>query len=460
MPDHFRPLDRDTLLLLPPSLQDWLPEDHLARFVVDVIAKLDMEPIRSRYSGRGSAAYQPEMMIALLLYGYATGVFSSRRLERATYDSVAFRFITADQHPEHDTISDFRKRFLPQVKGFFEQLLLVASEAGLLKVGRVSVDGTKIKANASKNHALSYAYAKRLKVRLKREVDQLMKLAEKADKDDLPDGLDIPKELTRRHERLATIDQALSEIRSREQERIGTEQVAHQAKMSERRAKERKRGAPFRRAKPKAPSRKIRPEAQVNLTDSESRIMPSSGGFVQAYNAQAAIDTESRLMVSTFVSQAPVDANLLGPTIESLKALPEQTGHVTELLADAGYFSAANVEKTINAGLTPYIAPSRDRHYEGLGRFAEPPNLAPGADSVEKMRHRLKTQAGRKIYAVRKSTIEPSFGIIKSALGFRQFLLRGKTKVGAEWSLVCMGYNLKRMHRLTATSYVKWVNAG
>jgi hypothetical protein len=395
-----------------------------------------------------------------LLYGYATGVFSSRRLERATYDSVAFRFISADQHPEHDTISDFRKRFLPEVKALFERILLIASEAGLLKVGRVSVDGTKIKANASKNHALSYAYAKKLKARLKREVDQLMRLAAKADKDDLPDGLDIPKELARRHERLETIDKALADIRAREEERIGAEQAAHQAQMAQRRAKERKRGAPYRRAKPKAPSRKIRPEAQVNLTDPESRIMPSNAGFVQAYNAQSAIDTESRLMVSTLASQSPTDRTLLDPMIESLKALPEELGHVSELLADAGYFSAANVEKTVAAGMTPYIATGRQRHYEGLARFDEPPALPPGADNVEQMRHRLKTQAGRKIYAERKSTIEPGFGIVKSVLGFRQFLLRGGAKVDAEWSLVCTGYNLKRMHRLSGLRQVKWVKAG
>jgi transposase len=460
MPDHFKPLDRDTLLLLPPSLQDWFPEDHLARFVVDVVGKLNVEPIRSQYSGRGSAAYQPEMMVALLLYGYATGVFSSRRLERATYDSVAFRFITADQHPEHDTISEFRKRFLPEIKALFEEILLIASASGLLKVGRVSVDGTKIKANASKNHALSYAYATKLKVRLKREVDQLMRLAAKADKDDLPDGLDIPKELARRHERLETIDQALADIRAREGERIAAEQAAHKEKMATRRAKERKRGAPYKRAKPKAPSRKIRPEAQVNLTDPESRIMLSSAGFVQAYNAQSAIDTESRLMVSTFASQAPTDQNLLEPMIESLKALPKEIGHVSELLADAGYFSGANVEKAVTAGITPYIATGRQKHYEGLSRFDEPPALPQGADNVEQMRHRLKTQDGRKIYAERKSTIEPGFGIVKSVLGFRQFLLRSHEKVDGEWSLVCSGYNLKRMHRLTSLKQVKWEQAG
>lgn len=460
MPDHFKPLDRDTLLLLPPSLNDWLPEDHLARFVADVVTKLDVRPIRARYAGRGTAAYQPEMMVGLLLYGYATGVFSSRKLERATYDSVAFRYLSADQHPEHDTISDFRKRFLPELKELFEQILLIAAESGLLKVGRVSLDGTKIKANASKHHALSHEYAKKLKIRLKREVAQLMRLAAKADKDDLPDGLDIPKELARREARLARIDEAQAAIRAREQERIGTEQSAHRAKMATRRERERKRGKAFRRPAPKAPSRQIRPQAQVNLTDDESRIMPSSEGFVQAYNAQAGVDTESRLIVGSFVSQAPTDRTLLEPMIEALGALPLQTGLVSEVLADAGYFSAANVTRCVATGLTPYIATGRDKHYEGLSRFAEPPDLLPDADAVDQMQHRLKTQAGRKVYGQRKSTVEPTFGIIKSVLGFRQFLLRGHDKVDAEWRLVCMGFNVKRMHTLSAQKNVKWVKTG
>jgi transposase len=276
MADHFKPLDRDTMFLLPPSIQDWLPEKHLARFVVDIVAKLDMMPIRQRYSARGSQAYQPEMMVALLFYGYATGTFSSRKLERATYDSVAFRYITANQNPEHDTISDFRRRFLPQLQSFFEQILLIAGESGLLKVGRVSVDGTKIKANASKHHALSYGHATKLERRIKREVEQLMRLAEEADAADVPDGLDIPAELARREERLRVIDEAKERIRKREQERLAAEQATYKKKLDERDQRERETGKKTGGPKPKPPSRGIDPKAQINLTDEESRIMPSS----------------------------------------------------------------------------------------------------------------------------------------------------------------------------------------
>src|ERR1035438_9443914 len=208
---------------MPPSVQEWIPDDHLARFIVDVVAKLDVQPIRVRYAGRGLAAYQPEMMVALLLYGYATGVFSSRKLERATYDSVAFRYITANQHPEHDTISDFRLRFLPQLAALFAQVLLIASESGLLKVGRVSVDGTKIRANASKHHALSYGHATKLERRIKPEVERLLRRAEQADSSDKSDGIDIPAELALREERLRVIDEAKTRIREREQERIAAE---------------------------------------------------------------------------------------------------------------------------------------------------------------------------------------------------------------------------------------------
>jgi transposase len=229
--ENFKPLDRDTLFLMPPSVQEWIPDNHLARFIVDVVAKLDLHPIRSRYAGRGSAAYQPEMMVALLLYGYATGVFSSRKLERATYDSVAFRYITSNQHPEHDTISDFRRRFLVQLEALFAQVLLIAGESGLLKVGRVSLDGTKIRANASKHHALSYGHATKLERRIKAEVARLMRRAEQADTSDKSDGIDIPAELARREERLRTIDAAKARIREREQERIAAEERVYQQRI-------------------------------------------------------------------------------------------------------------------------------------------------------------------------------------------------------------------------------------
>ena len=417
MTGRFRSLDRETLWLLPPSIQDWLPGDHLARFIADVVAKLDLSMIRAQYAGRGSEAYQPEMMIGLLFYGYATGVFSSRKLERATYDSVAFRFLTADQHPEHDTISDFRRRFLPELASLFEQILLIAGESGVLKVGRVSIDGSKVKANASKHSALSYAYATKLEQKIKREVAELMRLAEEADTSETPDGMNLPEELTRRENRLRAIEEAKARIRVREQERIAAEQEAHEAKMKARREKEQRTGKKTTGKKPKRPSRAIDPKAQVNLTDDESRIMPTSGGgFDHAYNAQIAVDCVSRLIVSNDVSQRPTDRTLLVENIEKLGALPPEVGTVTEVLADAGYFSKENVVACVAHEMTPYISDAREPHYLGLRRFRQPPPLKPGASEVERVRHRLRTLEGRAVYALRKSTVEPVIGIVKSVL--------------------------------------------
>jgi transposase len=449
MSEHFRPLDRDTLFLFPPSVQEWLPEDHLARFIAEIVGKLDLRALRAGYAGRGLAAYQPEMMVALLFYGYATGVFSSRKLERATYDSVAFRYIAANQHPEHDTIATFRRRFLPEVKVCFKQILLIAAESGMLKVGRVSIDGTKVKANASKYHALSYAHATKLERRIKNEIERLLRTAEKADVGDVSDGMDVPAELARRETRLQAIAEAKERIRVREQERIASEQAAHDQKMAARAARERETGKKTGGFKPKRPARAMNPNAQINLTDDESRIMPTGEGFVQAYNAQGAVDCGSLLLVNVDVSQCPTDRTLLESTIAHLVALPEQLGAVTEVLADAGYFSEGNIEACERHQLTPYISVARERHAGGLGRFREPPQLPEGATAKERMQHRLRTKDGRKIYGQRKATIEPRFGNIKSVHGFRQFSLRGYEKVCGEWQIMGSAYNLKRMHTLT-----------
>jgi len=449
MSDHFRPLDRDTLFLFPPSVQEWLPEDHLARFIAEIVGKLDLRSLRAGYAGRGVEAYQPEMMVALLFYGYATGVFSSRKLERATYDSVAFRYIAANQHPEHDTIATFRRRFLPEVKACFKQILLIAAESGMLKVGRVSIDGTKVKANASKHHALSYAHAAKLERRIKNEIDRLLRMAEKADVGDVSDGMDIPAELARRETRLQAIAEAKERIRVREQERIASEQAAYDQKMAERVARERETGKKTGGFKAKRPSRAMKPTAQINLTDDESRIMPTGEGFVQGYNAQGAVDCDSLLLVNVDVSQCPTDRTLLEPTIAHLVALPEQLGAVNEILADAGYFSEGNIEACERHLLTPYISVGRERHAGGLGRFREPPRLVEGATPKERMQHRLRTKDGRAIYGQRKATIEPRFGNIKSVHGFRQFSLRGHENVCGEWQIVGTAYNLKRMYTLT-----------
>lgn len=456
MPDHFKPLDRYTLFLLPPSVQDWLPQDHLARYVVDLVGKLDMTPIRASYAGRGSEAYQPEMMVALLFYGYATGTFSSRKLERATYDSVAVRYITANQHPEHDTISNFRLRFLPQVQACFEQILLIAAESGLLKVGRVSIDGTKVKANASKHHALSYGHATKLERRIKNEVQRLMRMAQKADSRERPDGLDIPAELARREDRLKAIDEAKARIREREEQRIAAERAEYERKMNARRERENETGKKTKGRRPKPPSRALDPKAQINLTDEESRIMPSAEGMVQAYNAQAVVDCASQLVLSAEVSQRPTDRTLLADAVAACQALPQELGVVGELLADAGYFSEGNVVLCEAARITPFISFGRESHAGGLARFCMPKDLPDDASPVDRARHRLTTPAGRATYGQRKATAEPVFGTIKQALGFRQFLLRGVEKARGEWKLINAARNIKRMERLRAPGMTAW----
>lgn len=451
MQPRFIAVDRETLYLLPPSVQDWLPAGHLARFVVEIVEQLDLRPLKASYAGRGSQPYNPEMLVALLFYGYATGVFSSRQLERQTYDSVAFRFIAANRHPDHDTIATFRRRFLPQLNPLFAQILLIAHQMGVLKLGRVSLDGSKIKANASKHKALSYAYACKLEAQIKAEVADLLKKAEAADRADLPDGMDIPEELERRETRLAAIAEAKAEIKRRAAERYAREQAVYEKKLAERAQKERATGKKAKGKHPKPPQPGPTAKDQVNLTDEESRIMPTSGGgFEQTYNAQAGVDTASKLIVSAHVTPHPNDKQELVPTLEILTSLPQPLGTVTELIADNGYFSEANVTASEGEGITPYIAADRQPHHPPLAeRFREPPPLPDHADSVTRMKHRLQTTAGKKVYAQRKVTSEPVFGIIKAVMGFRSFLLRGLDAVAGEWNLVCMAYNIKKLHTLT-----------
>lgn len=446
----FVEVDRETQYLLPPSLQDWLPEGHLARFVVEIVEQLDLRFLKATYAGRGSQPYNPEMLVALLFYGYATGVFSSRKLERNTYDSVAFRFVAANSHPDHDTIATFRKRFLPELNSLFVQILLIAHQMQVLELGSVSLDGSKVKANASKHKALSYGHACKLEAQLKSEVAELLKKAEAADRADIPDGMNIPEELARREKRLAAIAVAKAEIEKRAAERHAREQAAYERKVAERAKKEQATGKKAKGKEPKQPEAGPTTKDQVNLTDKESRIMPTSGGgFEQTYNAQAAVDTASKLIVTAHITQQPNDKQELVPTLNDLAALPEELGAATELIADSGYLSETNVAACEENGITPYIAVDRQSHHQPLmERFTEPPPLPEDADSVTRMKHRLKTVAGKAIYAQRKVTSEPVFGIIKAIMGFRSFLLRGLEAVTGEWNLVCMAYNIKKLHAL------------
>lgn len=449
---NFRPIDRETGFLLPPSVDEWLPERHLARFVVEVIDGLDLRAMSGSYRGSGSASYHPAMLLGILIYGYATGVFSSRKLERATYDSVAFRFIAANDHPDHDTIATFRRRFLKEIEALFVQVLLLAREMGVLKMGTVALDGTKIHANASRHSALSYEHAGKIEARLEAEVADLMARAEAADQADVPDGMSIPEELARREERLRGIAEARAKIEARAKERHARELAEHEAKLAARAAKQAATGKKPGGKPPQPPTPEPSPKDQINLTDADSRIMPvAGGGFDQCYNAQAAVAAGSMLVVATDVVQAPNDKQQIEPTLKTLDALPDDLGDVENLLADTGYFSEANVEACVKAGVEPAIAMGRQPHHPPLAeRFETPPKAPENPTPVEAMGHRLKTPEGRKLYALRKQTPEPVFGIIKSVLGFRQFSMRGLEKARGEWSLVTMAWNLKRLFVLGA----------
>ena len=448
---NFRTIDRETGFLLPPSVDEWLPEKHLARFVVEVMEGLDLRTMSGSYRGSGSASYHPRMLLGILVYGYATGIFSSRKLERATYDSVAFRFIAANDHPDHDTIATFRRRFLKEIEALFVEVLQLAREMGVLKLGTIGLDGTKVHANASRHSALSYEHAGKIEAQLKAEVAELLARAEAADKADIPDGMSIPDELARREDRLQKIAQARTKIEARARERFAREQAGHEAKLAAREAKTAATGKKPGGKPPQPPAPGPLPADQINLTDEESRIMPvAGGGFEQCYNAQAAVAQGSLLVIAGDVVQASNDKQQIEPMLGKIAALPEELGQTATLLADSGYFSAGNVAACEAAGIEPMIAMGRQPHHPPLAeRFADAPPAPETPTPVEAMAHRLKTPEGRKLYALRKQTPEPVFGIIKSVLGFRQFLLRGLDKVRGEWSLVTMAWNIKRMFALS-----------
>jgi transposase len=444
---NFRPSDRLTNFLLPPSVDEWLPQRHLARFVVEVIESLDLTAMSKSYRGTGSASYHPAPLLGLLIYGYATGVFSSRKLERATHDSVAFRFIAANDHPDHDTIATFRRRFLKDIEVLFVKVLLLAREMGVLKMGTVALDGTKIHANASRHSALSYEHAGKIEAQLKAEVAELLAKAEAADQTDIPDGMSIPDELARREDRLKKLAAAKAKIEARAAERYARELAEHEAKLAAREAKTVATGKKPGGKPPQPPVEGPSPKDQINLTDEDSRIMPvAGGGFEQCYNAQAAVAADSMLVIAADVVQAPNDKQQIKLMLNHIDALPDALGEVERLLADTGYFSAANVAACEAARIEPLIAMGRQPHHPPMGEFFCEDPLAPeNPTPLEAMAHRLKTRAGRDLYALRKQIPEPVFGIIKSVMGFRQFLLRGIDKVRGEWRLVTMAWNLKRM---------------
>ena len=452
MARRFKRVDYEKSLEQTVTIKECLPADHLARFIVAVIALLDLSAIYAQYALLGGEAYAPEILLGLLFYGYATGVFSSRKIEKATYESIPFRFIAGGLHPDHDTIANFRKTFLLEITDLFAQVLVIAHEMGLLKLGNISLDGSKIHADASKSHAVSYGRLLELEQRLRAEVEELMALGEQADQVDLPEGLEVEVEVALRQERLANLARAKEVLEARAQERYEAEKAEYEAKLREREEKAQQTGRKPRGRAPQPPTPGPRPKDQYNFTDPDSRIMKNSNndGFDQHYNVQAAVDQDSRLIVGNTVSNHPNDKGEAIPTVD---AIPAEVGKPEAAALDNGYFSPTNIEELETRGIDPYIATGQDRHHQSWQeRFAQQPEPpAEDASPIVKMAYKLKTDIGKIIYGLRKCTVEPVIGIIKETLGFRQFSLRGQVAVVGEWCLVCLAYNLKRLHVLVGS---------
>jgi transposase len=427
MAKTYRPYVPEQDLLLPPSLREWLPEDHLAFFVSDLIDQLDLSAITTGYEDeeRGYPPYHPVMLTKVLVYAYCVGVFSSRKIRRRLTEDVAFRVLAAGNQPDFRTIADFRKTHLPALKGFFEQVLRLARELGAPRVGRVALDSSKIKANASKHKAMSYGRMREKQRQLRDEVKQLLDQAEAADAaEDAEYGSDrrgdeLPVELQSRESRLKRIREAKRALEARAKEEAATA------------------GKPAESAKPD-------PKAQYNFTDPESRIMKGPDGFVQAYNVQVAVD-ELQLIVGHAVTQETNDKKQLMPMISTIA---QQSGDTpSQLLADAGYCSDENLIAIADTTVDAYISTRKQKHGERPGPCPRGP-LPTTATPVDRMARKLLTKAGARVYAARKAIVEPVIGQIKQARGFRQFLLRGFEKVQGEWSLVCTTHNMLKLYRL------------
>ena len=445
----FKTADYAATLELQVRLGDCLPPEHLARFVVDTIGVLDLSAIYARYGPKGGQPYDPALLLGVLFYGYVTGVFSSRKLERATYEGLPFRYIAGDLHPDHDTIAHFRRTFLAEIQEAFVQILLVAQQVGVLELAVASQDGTKIHADASKSQAVSYQRLLELVPRLQAEVATLFALAEQAEQQEVPAGLAVAQEVARRQARLEQLALAKAVLEARAAERYAAEQAAYEAKVAERAAKAARTGKQPRGKPPTPPTPGPREKDQYNFTDPASRIMKNGtdAGFDQHYNAQLVVDQASLLVVSTTLSDHPNDQGEVAPTLD---AIAPAVGRPTAVALDAGFFSAANIRACAQRGIEPYIAPGREAHQQTLADLLAPaPGPPPaGASARVQMAYKLRTPEGQAIYRARKRTVEPVIGIIKEVLGFRQFSLRGAHAAAGEWCLVCLAYNLKRLHVL------------
>jgi transposase len=444
---QFRQADYVATESLEIKMGDALPEDHLARYIVSVVRLLDLDDIYAKYGARGGSPYGPELLLGLLLYGYATGTFSSRKIERATYEQIPYRYIAGNMNPDHDTINEFRKQNLPELKGLFVQVLLMAHMVGYLKLGNISIDGTKIHADASKSKAVSYGRIGQMEEQLQQEIDHLFQLAQEAD--GTGDDFDIDNEIQRRRGKLSNLAKAKAVLDARAAERDAENEAVYQEKMAARKAKEERTGKKSRGRKPKPPETGPRDKEQYNFTDPESHIMKNGNkkGFEQCFNGQAAVEHESRLVVGNALSNHPNDKQ---EAIPALDAIPAALGTPDAAALDNGYMSPTNIAEFEKRGITPYIATGRDSHHFDLDclladELDPPPD---NASHMVKMLYALKTEAGKAIYKLRKSTVEPVFGIIKEVMGFRQFSLRGLAAASGEWNLVCLAYNLKRLHVL------------
>ena len=449
MARKFRTADYEKTLDLQITLRDVLPPYHLARFIVDVVSQLDLQPIYKQYGDQGGPPYAPEVLLGLLIYGYATGVFSSRKIEQATYEVLPFRFIAGDMHPDHDTIANFRKQFLAELKELFVQILLIAQEMGHLQLGNVSLDGSKIHADASKSKAVSYKRLLAIEAYLQAEVNELFTLAEAADGGQLPDEMNIPDEIERRKQQLARLAEAKKVLEARAQARYEAEKAEYDAKMQARKEKAAQKGRKPPGRPPNPPTPGPRDKDQYNFTDPESRIMKNAtnSGFDQHYNVQVVVEHDSRLIVGNWLCNHTNDKQAALPTIDTV---PLELGQPKKANLDTGYFSENNIIGLAARGIDPYIATGRSPHHQGWRAFfLDNPDPPPDDASVkEQMAYKLRTEIGKALYRLRQSTVEPVIGIIKEVLGFRQFSLRGLFAAGGEWTLVCLAYNLKRLHTL------------
>lgn len=438
--------DPSQTMLMPYDLADWLPEKHLGRFIVEIVNQLDFRSVYNQYKGVGSAAYDPKMLLGLLFYGYSTGVFSSRKIEAATYDSVAFRFIAGNHHPDHDTISNFRKRFLPEIKEWFKEILFIGKELGFVKLGNIYIDGTKVQANASRHKAMSYGYMKKLEEKLEEEISNLLSLATLKDESEKEFELDVPKEVERREGRLDKIRRAKKVVEQRAKERYAKEKDEYDSKMNKREQKQKETGKNPSGRKSKPPVESPNEKDQYNFTDSESRIMKTPKGFDQCYNAQAAV-TDDMVIVGAYSNAHVNDKQEFIPVINAVpQGLLEE---VTTAVADTGYCSQKNITDCEQMDIVPIIATSRERHNSFLDNVLKGLPQQKCTTPNKNTNKSLSEQECREIYKNRKQTVEPVFGIIKEILGFRRFSLRGEQETDAEWSLVCTAYNLKRFFKMS-----------